>query len=329
MTVLAIARNGLLESIRQPIFGIVLLAGMFALTLNVSLAGFTLEDDNKILLDLGLSTLFLSGLLLAAFTAAGVLSREIDNRSVVTVVSKPVPRPAIVIGKYLGVVAALAVGCWSLTVVFLLTVRHRVPSENPSDSGFDGPVLLFGLLAIVTAVLISASANYLRGRSFSSVFVVTQAVTATAALALAWCVDKDWRLQNPAIEWNPQLMIAVLLVFEAILVLAAVAIASSTRWGQLMTLMACVAVFLGGLVSEYFLGTVANDARGLSPVLRWLAWPIYAALPNMQFFWQADALTQGQVISLAHFGRVSLYAAAMITGWLGLAVLLFQGRDVG
>ena len=72
-----------------------------------------------------------------------------------------------------------------------------------------------------------------------------------------------------------------------------------------MTLLICVAVFFGGLVSEYFLGTiVATDgAAGWS---RWLAWPAYAAVPNLQFFWSADALTQGQPLGLAHVGRVKI-----------------------
>ena len=329
MTLLTIARNGFLESIRQPIFSVLLLVGMLAMVLNVSLAGFTLEDDNKILIDLSLSTLFLCGLLLAAFTATGVLAREIDNATVVTVVSKPVPRPAVVIGKYLGVSAALAIGCWTLAVVFLLAVRHRVPGSGPADSDFDGPVLVFGLLATGAAVGIAAAANYLRGRPFSSTFVVAQAAASTAALAATWCVDKGWHLQNPLVEWDAQLFVAILLVFEAILVLAAVAIAVSTRAGQVMTLLVCVGVFLGGLVSEYFLGTVIGEDWNGPEWVRWLAWPFYAAVPNMQFFWQADALTQGEAITLLHVGRVSLYAAAVIVALISLSVMLFQQRDVG
>jgi len=329
MTILAIARNSLVESIRQPVFAVLLLAGILALVLNVALAAFTLEDDNKLLVDLGLSTLFLCGLLLAAFTATGVLTREIENRTVVTVVSKPVPRPAVIVGKYLGVAAALALGFWSLASVFLLTVRHRVATGGPMDPSFDGPVVLFGTLATLAAVLVAAAANYLRGRSFASVFVVVQAAAAALALAAACSLDKAWRPQNPLAEWNPQLMVAVLLVFEAILVLAAVAIAASTRLGQTMTLMACVGVFLAGLVGEFFLGTVLADGWDGPAWARWLAWPAYAALPNMQFFWQADALTQGQPITAAHCGLVTLYAAAMILAFLSLAVILFQDRDVG
>ena len=81
---LAIAINTFVETIRQPIYGVLLLATFAMLILNVSLAGFTLEDDNKLLLDLGLSTLMLSGLFLSAFSATGVLTREIENKTVLT-----------------------------------------------------------------------------------------------------------------------------------------------------------------------------------------------------------------------------------------------------
>jgi len=323
MTTLAIACNAFLESIRQPIFAVILLVGMLAMVFNVSLAAFTFEDDTKILIDLGLSSLFLCGLLLAAFTATSVLSREIENRTVLTVVSKPVPRPAVVIGKYLGVVLALAVGLWTLAAAFLLTVRHRVAAGET----FDGPVILFGLMALALAVLTAAAVNYLRGRPFASVFAVVQAVTATLALVAVWCTGRDWRLQNPLVEWNPQLMLGLAMICEAVFVLAAVAIAASTRIGQVMTLLLCSAVFLWGLVSEYFLGTVVADAE--AGWVRWLAWPVYVALPNMQFFWPADALTQGRPITPAHVASVSLYAGLLIVAILSLAVLLFQQRDVG
>ena len=90
---LGIAGNSLTETIRQPIYGILLLVTAFLLVLNLSLAGYTFDDDNKLLKDLSLSTLLLCGLFLAAFSAAGVLSREIENKTVLTVVSKPVGRP--------------------------------------------------------------------------------------------------------------------------------------------------------------------------------------------------------------------------------------------
>ena len=329
MPLLAIARNAFLESIRQPVFVVLVLAGILALVLNVNLAAFTLEDDNKLLIDLGLSTLFLTGLLLAAFTATSVLSREIDNKTVLAVVSKPVSRPVLVIGKYLGVAAAIACGHWSLSMVFLLGVRHRVQAEDGTMAAFDLPVLIFGLLAGGLGLAGSGLGNYLYRRPFPSVFVVSLAALLTAAVGLVWCIDREWRFQDPRASWDGQVMIALALVLEAVLVLAAVAIASSTRLAQTSTLLACIGVFLVGLVSEYFLGTVVGQPAGRPGWLVAACWPLYALIPNLQFFWPADALTQGHAMTSAYLGTVSAYAACMTVAMLSLAVLLFQERDVG
>ena len=329
MNVLTIARNGFLESIRQPVFVVLLIGGVLAMILNANLAAFTMEDDDKLLVDLGLSTLFVTGLLLAAFTAAGVLSREIDNKTVLTVVSKPVSRAAVVVGKYLGVSAALALAYWTLAAAFLLAVRHRVRPSMEIAESFDMPVLVFSVLFGGLAIVAAGLANYLYRRPFPSVFAAMFSLGLSLALGFVWCVSRDWRLQNPLVEWNPQLMIALGLIFEAILVLAAVAIAASTRLGQVMTLLLCTGTFLGGLVSEYFLGTLFEPGARAGRTMQWLLWPVYVALPNLQVFWPADALTQGHTITLRYFATSSLYAAFMIGALMSLAVLLFQRREVG
>lgn len=335
VNILAIGRNAFLESIRQPVFVVLLLGGTIALALNVSLAAFTFEDDNKLLIDLGMSTLFLAGLLLAAFGSTSVLTREIENKTVLTVVSKPVSRAALVIGKYVGIAAALSLAYWSLAAIFLLSVRHRVQFSTRIDDSFDVPVLLFSTTLGGLALAVAALANYLYRRPFASVFAVGYAVAMTAALGMVWCVSRDWEFQDPRSEWNPQLMIALGLVFQAILVLAAVAIAVSTRLTQTMTLLVCVGTFFVGLVSEYFLGTLLTSPAGsaapattASWLSRGLLWPLYTFIPNLQYFWPADALTQGHAITLDYFATVTLYAVLMIGGLISFAVILFQGRDV-
>jgi hypothetical protein len=93
-----------------------------------------------------------------------------------------------------------------------------------------------------------------------------------------------------------------------------------------MTLLICCGVFLMGLVSEFFLGRSVSDNAG---ILARLVAPLYVAVPNLQFFWTADALSQGHAITPSYFWSVTAYAALMITAFLALAVLLFQRRDVG
>jgi hypothetical protein len=63
--------------------------------------------------------------------------------------------------------------------------------------------------------------------------------------------------------------------------------------------------------------------------VRAICWPLYVAIPNLQFFWLADALTQGHPVTLRYFGLVTMYAATTTVTLLSVAVLLFQRRDVG
>ena len=52
-------------------------------------------------------------------------------------------------------------------------------------------------------------------------------------------------------------------------------------------------------------------------------------MPNLQFFWPADALTQGSEITLGYLATVTAYAACLVGAVMSLAVILFQKRDVG
>ena len=324
--IFSIARNAFLEAIRQPIFIVLVLVGLLAMVCNVNLAAFTMGEDEKLLVDLGLSTLLLVGLLLAAFTASSVLSKEIENKTVLTVVSKPVTRAAVIVGKFLGVAAALGVGYYVLTLAFLMAVRHKPQMGMGSGEIYDGPVLtfslLFGLLALLTAGLL----NYLYRRPFPSTLTACLAVLLTVAVGICSCLARDWWLQSPLTDFNPQLFYAVGQVFLAILVLSAAAIAASTRVNQVITLLICCGLFLLGLVSEFFLGrSLADDASLLTRLLA----PFYLAVPNLQVFWAADALAQGHAITPEYFASVAAYAAVLITALLSLAILLFQRRDVG
>lgn len=320
MALWTIARNAFLESIRQPVHAVLICGAILAHVLNVNVAGYTLDDDSKLLVDLGLSTMFLAGLLMAAFTATSVLSREIENKTVLTVVSKPVTRPQVVLGKFLGVSAALTTAYWLLTMVFLLTVRHRVQASVRAEDIFDLPVIAFSLLAGAVTLGFSGLTNYLYRWPFPSTFSLTAAVATTVAWGLVCCIDRNWRPQHPATDFDPQLVIGLTMVLEAVLVLAAIAVAASTRLGQLSTLLVCSGLFLVGLVGEYFL-SLAGDG--------WWVRPVAAIIPNLQFFWPADALTQGNPITPAHLATVTAYATTLVAGILALAVILFQDRDVG
>lgn len=357
----SIARNSFTESIRQPLFVVLILVGTLMLILNVFLAAYTMDDDNKMLVDMGLSVLLTGGLFLAAFTATSVLSNELENKTVLTVVSKPVPRPLFILGKYLGVMGALATAYWVLCLVFLFTVRHQV--MQTAGDHFDGPVITFGFLAMIGALILAAMGNYLYHWVFTSTFVGATFIFITIAGLMIAMIGPEWHFQSPLTEFVKdrghvwQITMGLVLIFQALLVLSAVAIAASTRLGQVMNLVICTGVFMFGLVSDYLAYLVEKpfqlniSATGdqaatlsffaqagvvltatgsfISKIMFFLVKGLYVLLPNIQFFWPADALTQGNDLSLTYLAMTLGYSILMTTAILFLAVILFQDREVG
>jgi ABC-2 type transport system permease protein len=320
----AIAINTFIETVRQPIYGVLLWVAAFWIGfVSPSLAAFTLvaDSDKKVMIDVSLSTLMLYGLLAAVFSASGVIAREIDSHTVLTVISKPVSRPVFLLGKYLGVTAAVLVGYYFLGLTLFMAARHGV-METASDE-WDKPVLIFGLGAVFLSLSAATFGNYVYGWHFSTTLTAWVVPLATVALALVLCISPKWALQAPGKDFgNLQLLYGVIMAFCAVLVLTAFAVALSTRFSQVLTLMLCAGVFLLGLLSDYYLGGAARTQHGL------LFQVFYNVVPNFQFFWVGDPLTEELTIPGQQVALAAGYAALYSLGVLAFGVALFQTREV-
>jgi len=323
LKLLAIARNTFIETVRQPVYGVLLWVAAGLLMISPALAAFSLQagDDIKVHKDVGLATLLAYGLLAAVFSATGVITREIEDHTVLTVVSKPVSRPLFLIGKYLGVSAAILVGYYFLCLVLLMTIRHGV-METAADK-FDLPVLIFSGLAVGLSLIAATFGNYVYGWHFSTALTAWVVPLGTVAVGSVLFVAKDWTIQSPTKDFGDlQIVYALAMTFCGILILTAFAVALATRFSQVLTLMLCAGVYVLGLLSDYYLGRPAAEGKA------WVYKVLYAGAPNFQFFWAGDALTQGNLIAPGHVAQVAAYAALYSAAVLGLGVALFQTREV-
>ena len=98
-----IAKNTFIETLRQPVYVIIIVVALLLLFISPSLSMYTMGDDNKLLREIGLSTLFLTSLFIAIFSASGAVAEEIESKTITTVLSKPVQRPIFIIAKFFGV----------------------------------------------------------------------------------------------------------------------------------------------------------------------------------------------------------------------------------
>jgi len=332
---LTISRNTFTESIRQPIYMVLLGLGVLVLVMSMLWSAHSLEDDTQLHMTTSLGGILLGGLVLGSLIASGVLAREIDNRTVLTVISKPIGRPAFVLGKYLGVAGAVGLALWIWSMVFLLTMRHKVMSA--ASDPYDMPVIVFGSLALVLALVIAVWGNYFYKWIFTASFVRAFGIGVTLAYLIVLMVNKQWEFQSIVTEFDPELapitnygekpkslvqvVIALLLVSEAVWLLTSLAVAVSTRLGHVMTLVVVAGVFALGVMSDWLFGRFA-DASLAADIA-------YRLTPNLQVFFLADALLMRNDADAVYVLTVTGYAALWIVAFCALGVALFQTRETG
>ncbi len=250
--IITIARNAFFESIRQPIVFILLIAATLLLLLASPLSAFTMENDQRMLLDIGLATVFMIGMLLAIFVASNVLGQEIRNKTTLTIVSKPIGRPPFVIGKFIGAAAAISVSTLYVALVFLLVEQQevfqtvRVPIHLP--------VLLFGVLTFAIGTSVAVWCNYFYGFVFSSTWICVTTPLLAISYVLILNFAPNFTPQPMWIAFKPDIWKAVIAVLVSVLILGSFAIAFSTRLSQIGTLIATCLVFFIGMMSDAWFG---------------------------------------------------------------------------
>jgi hypothetical protein len=238
---------------------VVLVVATLLIILSNPLSGYTMSNDQKMLIDVGLATIFMSGAILAAFIATSVLGREIENRTALTVISKPVTRPLFVIGKYLGVAGAITLATAYLSFVFLLVEQHSV-LQTVRDP-VHVPVVVFGVGAAVLGLGIGIWCNYFYNKVFSSTVICITTPLAGLAYLFSLLFRHDFTMQAIGTAFKLQLWLGLAGLLVAILVLTAVAVAASTRLGQVMTLCVTVGIFMAGMLSDWYFGQQIERMR--------------------------------------------------------------------
>ena len=248
----AIASNTFVESIRQPVFAIVVGVAVALIALSPLFTMFTLMNAEKFIADMGLATVLLAGLLLAAFSASNVISEEIENKTVLTVISKPVGRIQFILGKYLGIAAALTMATYILTLILVLTVGAGGPESTEQEIRW---VVVGGIIAAFAVTAIAAAfVNFFGDRPFpSSAMIGAVPVFTICFIIFMFARVKATDVSKPMII-DLQVIYAAAMVLWALLIMAAVAVVASTRLHVVTNVVLCSTVFLLGLLSQHLFG---------------------------------------------------------------------------
>ena len=124
-----ILRHTFLESVVQPIFLLLLALGAGVLIIFALLPFFTLGEDTVMFKAVSLDMVLLLALLTTLFCTSKSIYEEIEDRTMLTLMSKPVGRWEVLLGKYLGILAAAALTVALLGGIAMLCVCFRIPSD--------------------------------------------------------------------------------------------------------------------------------------------------------------------------------------------------------
>jgi ABC-type transport system involved in multi-copper enzyme maturation permease subunit len=122
MKIVAIALNTFKETIRDRILYLLLFFAAVSITFSRLLALLTVGDRVKIIKDVGLASLSLFGALMAIMIGTGLVYKEIDKRTIYTLLSKPIHRYQFLLGKFFGLVITLFVMLALMSLIFLALI---------------------------------------------------------------------------------------------------------------------------------------------------------------------------------------------------------------
>ncbi len=155
MKVLSIALNTFRENLRDKLLYNLLVFALLMIGSSLLLMRLTLGEFHRLLLDVGLGSINIFGVLIAIFVGIGLVNKEIEKKTIYTIVSKPVARYQFLVGKYLGLTLTLFVNTLIMAGGLLLVLfAQSVPIESML---FKALGLIFLEFMVITAVALLCS----------------------------------------------------------------------------------------------------------------------------------------------------------------------------
>lgn len=291
----AVALASFREGLRHPMFWFVVVMALILLAIMPFIPYFTFGEDVKMVKDLGYSTIMICTVAFGVLAAAMLISEEIEGRTAITLMSKPVSRRQFLIGRFLGLLLAAGAMTAILMVVFQGVLAFKLAYEKETPP----------LPAFIESI--GRQLTLQMGMTGSS-FIVG---------ALAWLLHAFMTLPG------------IVLGFCQAMVLLAIAVALATRLPMIVNVVSCAVVFLLGNLTP---ALVSSSQQTANKLVRFIAQLFDTILPSLEFFNLGPAIARDTPLPprefAAYLGTVLLYATMYTLIALFVGLILFEDRDL-
>ncbi len=298
----AVAQAAFREGVRQPMFWMLGGLGFLLMLISPFIPYFTFGEDDKMVKELGYDTLMLCGAIFGTLAAGMFVSEEIEGRTAVTLMSKPVSRRQFLLGKFIGILLSALLmisilGTWFEVTIFIKRYFDRMDPIPPTE----------WMLAIFNEGKIPSSGlGILKGLGLWGHFLY---------------------------EVGP----GVFLSGWQITLLTAIAVSLATRLPLTVNMPVVLSIYMLSHLTPVLvaIGANARKTAGDTPVatlLEFMGRVFDTILPSLEFFRVGPALIGDAPPDLgpfaAYLAMVSLYGFMYTAVALLLGLILFEDRDL-
>lgn len=121
-SLVVVAGNTFKETIRDKILYNLVFFALLLIGASVLLGTLTIGEQSRIINDLGLAAINLVAVIIAIFVGIGLVTKEIERRTIYTILARPITRVRFILGKYLGLGFIVAVNIAIMFAMFLATI---------------------------------------------------------------------------------------------------------------------------------------------------------------------------------------------------------------
>ena len=221
LQIAAIARNTFTDLIRQKIFYIVLVFALGAIGSSIFLGRLTFQEEFQMLKDVCLGAMSVFTSLLAILATANFLPKDLEERTIYNILSKPIPRFAYLLGKLVGIIGLLFLFTLLMSGVFCLVLwlrEHAVLSETRTlladapieelapalkaiaDATFNSSLLPGILIIFVKSAVLASLTLLISSFATSSLFTIMIAA-AIYFIGHLQSTARDYWLQGTESNW--------------------------------------------------------------------------------------------------------------------------------
>ena len=196
-----IALNVFRESVRDKVLYNLVFFAILLMGASYLIGQLTAGQDVKIIKDLGLAATSIFGLFIAIFIGIGLVSKEVERRSIYALLSKPIERYQLVVGKYAGLVLTLAVNLAVMTAALYVVLAYMAWMAGPEAAvAWETPALDPALLKAVGLTFVELTIVTAIALFFSTFSTPILSAALTFGLFVAGRFSADLRNFNTVVE---------------------------------------------------------------------------------------------------------------------------------